>query len=68
LHRESLTSLLERGFSLEEIGRHPSTVSQALGEEVAKRVLLCSNCRAEVENGVRTLPVQLSRDRADHPI
>jgi hypothetical protein len=31
-----------------------------LGEEAAKCVLLCSNCHAEVEGGVRTLVVELS--------
>jgi hypothetical protein len=35
---------------------------QALRAEVAKCVLLCSNCHAEVENGYRTLPVELGRD------
>jgi transposase len=33
----------------------------SLRTEVAKCVLLCSNCHAEVENGVTTLPVELSR-------
>jgi hypothetical protein len=40
---------------------------QALREEVAKCVLLCSNCHAEVENGIRALPVQLSRQGAADP-
>jgi transposase len=44
------------------------TVSlQSLREEVAKCVLLCSNCHAEVENGDRALPVQLFRQGGEDP-
>ena len=46
-------------FQLSGVG-----LTRALGEvraEAAKCVLLCSNCHAEVEGGVRTLAVELSR-------
>jgi hypothetical protein len=40
---------------------------EALRAEVAKCVLLCSNCHAEVENGDRTLTVELAGEVSVDP-
>lgn len=59
---------LERSEKRLEISYGVALSLQSLREEASKCVLLCSNCHAEVEAGVTTVPLQFRRQDPNTPL
>jgi hypothetical protein len=61
MDRASLEQLLGQGLSLGAIGRRCVAIAlDRLRGEARKCVLLCSNCHAEVEDGIAAIPVSMA--------